>query len=484
MKTSKTSERKSRSLLALDATTRGAADQANEREMKQNVVGQDEAVQAALDAVARAKNPLRDKSRPIAIIYELGPSRSGKTLIAQMIAKILHGDPKAMVKINGGNYKERHEVARLIGAPPGYLGHKPGDEEKSGKETATKSDKHAKLTRKNLIASRKGSKTAVSVVLIDEANLMHTSFDDVMMSIMDQGELDMGNNEVTDFTDCIIILTSNLGMDEVHRKARKGIGFLAEEKKKITFADIESTVKEALSDRYRPEWLNRVDRFVIFHPHTEEALFQIVDMELEKFVQRMEKELPRGSMFTLDVDDTAKRFLLVSAMADNGNIAQLKREMQRHLIDALGNLMAKNAIEPGAVVVVQHSEGASSLSFFLAEGESAHSAADGIEVARETDESQEGLAQQRRLDRERRTQVKPQEWDITLESRSEDLMIRSSHGFMADLTNIYGMEILFFGFSRVSPWIMKVTVKATAGQIEVFNARHAKDKKTKVERPA
>jgi ATP-dependent Clp protease ATP-binding subunit ClpA len=258
--TTKTIKNKERKLRALDATTRGAADKQNESIIRVNVVGQDDGVQAALDVVARANNPLRDMTRPVGILYLLGPSRTGKTLIARMIAKLLHDDPEALLKINGGNYKEKHEVARLIGAPPGYLGHKPGDEEeKPGKVSAN--DKHAKLTQKNLDASRKGSKSKISVVLIDEANLMHGSFDDVLMSVMDDGQLDMGNNDVTDFRYTIIILTSNLGMDEVARKANKTkIGFIGGgEQTVVTDDDIATTVKEAVMERYRPVLLNRIE---------------------------------------------------------------------------------------------------------------------------------------------------------------------------------------------------------------------------------
>jgi ATP-dependent Clp protease ATP-binding subunit ClpA len=469
-----------RKLRKLDATTRGAADRQNESIIRMNVVGQDGGVQAALDAVARSRNPLRDMNRPVSIIYLLGPSRTGKTLIARMIAKLLHGNEEALTKINGGNYKEKHQVAQLIGAPPGYLGHKPGDDEEgNGKAPAGKKDKHAKLTQRNLDASRMGSDCPVSVVLIDEANLMHGSFDDVLMSICDDGQLDMGNNDVTDFRQTIIILTSNLGMDEVARKASKrGIGFInGGQLAVVTDADVEKTVKDALRDRYRPEWLNRIDNFIIFKKHGQSQLESIVDMELEKFVQRMEKQLPRGTMFHIDVETSAKKFLLDSSLADGGNIANLKRELQKHIIDGLGNLLQQKAIGSGETVIVAHEAGQSVLSFYVDEDAKPYlSAADRISVRHESDENQDGLAMQRRLERAVRPDVVKREFDIILTGRTEQSMIRSASGLMKEVRDIYGMTVVRHSYASRKPWTFVLTVEAAPAQIDVFTSKETEAK--------
>lgn len=473
---STTTKKQNRRLVPLDATTRGGADQANERVLNAHVIGQEEARQAALDAIARARNPLRDKTRPVAIIYELGPSRTGKTLIPEMCALILHGDREAMVKINGGAYRERHQVAQLIGAPPGYLGYKGGDDEDGtrGPRQGGKVDKHAKLTQKNLDASRKGSSCDTIIVLIDEANLLHESFDDVLMSIMDKGQLDMGNNEVTNFRNCIIFLTTNLGMDEVHRKANKrSMGFTAQVDKApvITMDDIEKTIKAALKERYRPEWLNRIDRFVIFHPHSDANLHAIVDVELELFVQRMEGQMERGAMFNIEVEESAKAFLLGSSMADNGNIANLKRELQKHLIDPLGNLLEAEKISGGDIVVITHEEGASALSFSLVWDESFECDGDKLNVVHEDEESADGLALQRRIARETRSGGKTALWDIVLECRTEKMMLRVGPGFQQELEEIYGLKVVQVGWKKVAPFAFVARVEATPGQIEAFRLK-------------
>lgn len=464
-----------RKLVLLDTTIRGAAEQADRAHFKSRVIGQDEAVKAALDAVARARNPLRDPDRPIAVIYELGPSRTGKTLIAETLAELLHGDKECMVKINGGNYKQRHEVARLIGAPPGYLGHKSGDGTDSQGRPGAKEDvdTHAKLTRKNLVASRGKSKTEVTIVLLDEANLMHADFDDVLMAIFDKGQLDMGNNLVTDFRDCIIILTSNIGMDEVKRKTRRKMGFNQSlEPAAITHEDVETTVKAALEERYRPEWLNRIDQFVIFRQLEGVQLFAIVDVELEKFYQRMERRLPRGQMFHLEVDETAKKFLLASALADNGNIAQLKRKIQLYLIDPIGNLLTRNHIGNGDVLVVRHEADASALSFYTVEGEQRSINADKLDDVLDTPESQSWLASTRRLNREQGSAVAPVDFDVLLTARNEESMIRKAGLFLKELKDIYSVEILRHSYAKVAPWTCILTVRATYGQIEEFRKRN------------
>lgn len=457
---------KERKLRLLDATTRGAADKQNEAIIRVNFVGQDNAVQTALDAVARARNPLRDRTRPVAILYLLGPSRTGKTLLAKMIAKLLHGDEDALLKINGGNYKERHEVARLIGAPPGYKGFKEDDETKGAAV-----DKHAKLTQKNLDASRKGSACEISVALIDEANLMHESFDDVLMSINDDGQLDMGNNSVTDFRNTILILTANIGMDEVARRANKRtIGFMnGGQKTVVTAEEVEKIVTDALKVRYRPEWLNRIDSFIVFKQHSVNQLDSIVDMELEKFVQRTEKQLPRGTIFHLDVEASAKKFLLASSLADGGNIANLKREIQRHVIDALGNLLQQRVIGAGETIVVTHEEGNKRLAFYIDESVRPFlSHADRMTVEKQSEDGSDGLAMQRRLEREARTNVAKREYEIVLAARSELSMIRSASGLLKELEDIYGMTVTRHSYSKRKPWTVIITVEATPGQIETF----------------
>lgn len=463
-----------RKLRKLDATTRGASDRQNESIIRMNVVGQDDGVQAALDAVARSRNPLRDVNRPVAVLYLLGPSRTGKTLIARMIAKLLHGNEEALIKVNGGNYKEKHQVAQLIGAPPGYLGHKPGDEEEKPGKPVSKKDKHAKLTQKNLDASRMGSDCPISVALLDEANLMHASFDDVMMSICDDGQLDMGNNDVTDFRNTIIILTSNIGMDEVARKASKRImGFRnGGEFAVVTEQDVAKTIKDALKDRYRPEWLNRIDNFIVFKNHGQSQLDSIVDMELEKFVQRMEKQLPRGTMFHIDVDSNAKKFLLETSLADGGNIANLKRELQKHVIDGLGNLLQTNAIGFGETVIITHEAGEKALSFYVDEEAKPYlSAADRVSVRHEPEDGDDGLAMQRRVERETRTNVAKREFEIFLSARTEQSMIRSASGLMREVRDIYGMTVVRHSYASRKPWTFVLTVEATPGQIETFTSK-------------
>jgi hypothetical protein len=430
------------------------------------VVGQIAAREAALAAVARAENPLRDRSRPVAVIYELGPSRTGKTLIAEQVAEMVGGK---LLKINGGSYKQAHQVAQLIGSPPGYYGwRKPADDEDGTKRPKPAGrNKNAKLDQTNIDAHR-GTKVPVTVILIDEANLMHSDFDDPLMSITDKGELDMGNNEVADFKNCIIFLTSNLGMAEVMRKSRRGMGFNARPEAAPSHDEIEKTIKEALQERYRPEWLNRVDAFVIFEQHDTAGLYSIVDTELNQVRARMAKDLPRGLMFTLDVEDSAKKFLLASTLADKGNLAELKRSLQKFLIDPLGNVLKQALVGNGDVVVVQHVEGAKELSFFLAEGEKHVDDCDDIEVAHETPDTQAGLATQRNIAAAKRVKTVPYVFDITLREVGERRMISQGTELMRELREIYGITVQRHSWAHVRPWVCIIQVSATDAQIEEF----------------
>jgi hypothetical protein len=469
MSTKKSKEKAGeRKLVMLNPGATGARTEADRKHFQMRVIGQDDAIEAAIAAARRARSPLRDPDTPIMIIYELGPSRSGKTLIAETLAELLHGNKRAHVKINGGNYKERHQVAQLIGAPPGYLGHREGDLDERKPQEASKSDTHAKLTRKNIVASRMGSQTPVSVILIDEANLMHASFDDVLMSVFDKGELDMGNNLVTDFRDCIIILTSNLGMDEVLKKAGRRIGFCQDEEP-ITDELIDETVKKALSERYRPEWLNRISRFVIFKKHTIENLYKIVDTELEQVYRRLERGLKRGDMFTLEVEESAKAFLLRTTLADNNNLAQLKRSIQDQLVDALDSLLEQGAIHGGDIVVVRHNDGDSALSFLLDADSRIVFDADAVEGVMDTADSQEWLASQRRVERARRTRTEVESFDIILSETGERRMINAAAETIRELREIYGIEVIRHSYARCKPWTAILTVKATAAQIEEYS---------------
>lgn len=465
---------KNRTLVPINVT-RSGKDDPNERILRTTIVGQDDAVGVAKHILSRIDNPLRDPDRPIAVVYLLGPSRTGKTLTAETLAEMVHGDKKCMVKITGGSYKQRHEVSRLIGAPHGYVGFKDdgGEGGRGAKQApASKTDKHAKLTRKNLVASRGTSKREVTFIYVDEANLMHPDSDDIWMSINDKGELDMGNNEVVDFRDCVIIYASNIGMDEVARRSRKGIGFNANIDKPEAPKDeeVKSVCMSAMKERYRPEWLNRVDDIIVFKQHNVDQLNAIVNVELEKFYARMDKQLPRGLMFKLEVEDSAKKFLLKTTLEDGNNISNLKRMIQKHLSDPLGVMLKEGELGNGDVVVVQHIEGANELAFFFDEDDEFVSGGDSVQVINESEDTASGLATQRRVARARASKTEPKEFTVSLTARTQKAMIQEAADLMHDLREVYDITVIRHSYACVKPWMFIATVMATQEAMDAFSA--------------
>ncbi len=198
------------------------------------MVGQEKAKKAAARAKRRAGNPLRNKRGPVYKALLIGKSRTGKTLTAETTALSLHGDIEALVRVDCAEYQHGHEVSRLLGAPPSYVGFddpgKGGSDDDQGDKKAAKASKGptALLARQNLIASRKGSKTAITVILLDEIEKAHTSLKDVLLAIFDKGKIHLANNTETDFTDCIFFMTSNLGMEQLENFGHS-IGFGTQE---------------------------------------------------------------------------------------------------------------------------------------------------------------------------------------------------------------------------------------------------------------
>ena len=320
--------------------------------MDTQMVGQEPAKAAMLRALERADNPLRDPTRPISIIYLLGDSRNGKGLLVECASFILHQHKERHHKVNGGSYKASHEASRLVGSAPGLIGF---HEESKEKNTGTP----GKLSNASLQASRGDSKCPVVILFIDEADLLHYSLDDVMMSIFDKGQLDMGNNQVTDFRNVIIVLAGNLGLSEALKRSP---GFGTNHGATKTHAELSEAALEAYEKRYSLPWRNRVDDVVVMEPFTSDQIDSIVQMELDKFKARMSSTLKRDQMFELSFDNLGRRFIFESAMKSEGKVAEIKRLTQRLIIDRLGPQIDRLA---GNLVIATHKPGARDLTFIL-----------------------------------------------------------------------------------------------------------------------
>ena len=284
-------------------------------ELHKRVIGQDEAVTAVAEAVLRARSGLGDPNRPIGSFIFLGPTGVGKTELARALASFLFDDERSLIRIDMSEYQEKHTVARLLGAPPGYVGFEEGGQ----------------LTE----AVRR---RPFSVILFDEIEKAHHDVFNVFLQILDDGRLTDGQGRTVDFKNTIVIMTSNIGSDRILDYHGSFGG--------ADYAVMRATVLEELRSHFRPEFLNRVDEIVVFHALTEEELGEIVEIQLGRLRQRLEER-----RITLELDASAKRHLVQVGYDPVYGARPLKRAIQRELETTLGRKLLAGEIKPGDHVI-------------------------------------------------------------------------------------------------------------------------------------
>ena len=295
--------------------------------LHKRVVGQDEAVDAVADAVIRARSGLKDPNRPIGSFIFLGPTGVGKTELARALAEFMFDDEKNMIRVDMSEYQERHTVARLIGAPPGYIGYEEGGQ----------------LTE----AVRR---RPYSVILFDEIEKAHTDVFNVLLQILDDGRLTDGHGRTVDFKNTVVIMTSNVGSHLI--LAYRG-GDDPE-----SFEQMKKEVLEVLRQRFRPEFLNRVDEIVVFHSLSREHLKQIVDIQLERLRARLAER-----HIVLELTERAKEHLALAGYDPSYGARPLKRVIQKELETPLGRLLLKGDIKDGQTVSVDFDRASGGLKF-------------------------------------------------------------------------------------------------------------------------
>jgi ATP-dependent Clp protease ATP-binding subunit ClpB len=294
-----------------------------EERLRDRVVGQSEAITAVANAVRRARSGLQDPNRPIGSFIFLGPTGVGKTELARALAEFLFDDENAMVRIDMSEYMEKHTVARLIGAPPGYVGYEEGGQ-----------------------LSEAVRRRPYTVVLFDEIEKAHHDVFNVLLQVLDDGRLTDGQGRTVDFKNTVIIMTSNIGSPIIQEY------FTAGNLSPKQHGEMEQRVRLELRGHFRPEFLNRIDDIIIFHSLDESQLATIVEIQL----RRLEKRLAQQQL-ALDVDKTARRFIAKEGYDPQFGARPLKRAIQEKLLDPLAMRVLAGEFKPGDRIAVKANDG-------------------------------------------------------------------------------------------------------------------------------
>ena len=284
-----------------------------EDRISERVVGQQKAITAVADAVRRARSGLQDPDRPIGSFVFMGPTGVGKTELARSLAEFLFDDETAMVRIDMSEYMEKHTVARLIGAPPGYVGHEEGGQ-----------------------LSEAVRRKPYSVVLFDEIEKAHPDVFNVFLQVLDDGRLTDGQGRTVDFRNTIVIMTSNIGSHIIQDY------FLDGKTTEVDRLDMEQKVSDEMKAHFRPEFINRIDDTIIFHSLDEDQLGVIVDIQLRAVAKRLADQ-----QLTMEISDDAKRHLAKAGYDPQFGARPLKRTVQEQLLNPLATRLLDGEFKPG-----------------------------------------------------------------------------------------------------------------------------------------
>ena len=338
-------------LALLDPTKTGRQAESLERQLHHLIVGQEEAIHQIVRAYQTHVAGLSPAGRPIGNFLFLGPTGSGKTRIVEATAESLLKNSRAVIKIDCAEFQHSHEIAKLIGSPPGYLGHR---------------ETHALLSQEALNQHHTDT-TKLSFVLFDEIEKASDALWNLLLGILDKGTLTLGDNRKVDFSAAMIFLTSNLGATEMSSLMTPRLGFHAPSfddpsSSGILSARISRTGVEAARRKFTPEFINRLDNIVVFKSLGREELRRIVDIELEMVQQRVQTAAA-SRPFLVNVTDSAKEFLLMEGTDLRYGARHLKRAIERLLVQPLSNLMASGQIHCGDCIRVSHEEGSAAFLF-------------------------------------------------------------------------------------------------------------------------
>ena len=302
-----------------------------EEALHKRIVGQDEAIATIARAVRRARAGLKDPRRPIGAFIFLGPTGVGKTELAKALAEFMFGSEDALIKIDMSEFMERHNVSRLVGSPPGYIGYEEGGQ----------------LTE----AVRR---RPYSVILFDEIEKAHPEAFNMLLQIMEDGHLSDAKGKRVDFRNTIILLTSNIGADLISRETTLGFNVPRDEAKseQERYERMKEKVMGELKRTFRPEFLNRLDATIVFHALNRDQIKQIVDLEINKILKRLEDK-----RMQLVMTEAAREYLAEKGYDPHFGARPLRRVIQNEVEDALSEGLLSGQFRPGDTVQVDARDG-------------------------------------------------------------------------------------------------------------------------------
>jgi ATP-dependent Clp protease ATP-binding subunit ClpB len=320
----------------LDPTLRSVESQEFDAALRSKVVGQEEGVRALVDLYQVFCAGMSPAGRPVGNLLFLGPTGSGKTRIVEAAAEILFGDPRAVIKVDCAEFQHSHEIAKLIGSPPGYLGHR---------------ETHPLITQEELAKYHKEN-LKLSFLLFDEIEKASDALWQLLLGILDKATLTLGDNRRVDLSQAMIFMTSNLGGGEITELMTGGLGFVqpADRVEDKLDVKVERTAQEAAKRKFSPEFMNRLDKVVVFHPLRPEQLEQILEIELGMVQQRV-LDTGRGQ-FLFRVTGAARQFLLQEGTDIKYGARHLKRAIEKYVVYPLANLLATEQVNFGDMLVI------------------------------------------------------------------------------------------------------------------------------------
>jgi ATP-dependent Clp protease ATP-binding subunit ClpA len=330
----------------LDTKRRSSASRHFEDALRQKIVGQDEAVQALGELYQVFCAGLHPPGRPVGNLLFLGPTGSGKTRIVEAAAEILFGDSRALIKVDCAEFQHSHEIAKLIGSPPGYLGHR---------------ETHPLITQEELAKSHRGE-LKLSFLLFDEIEKASDALWQLLLGMLDKATLTLGDNRRVDLSQTVIFLTSNLGGGEITELMQGGMGFVQPKDMpaKGLNEKVERTAVEAARRKFSPEFMNRLDKVVVFHPLKRQELDEVLEIELRQVQKRLDCAT---SAFQFRITNEGRQFLLQEGTDQRYGARHLKRAIERYVVCPMARLLATAQVRSGDVLLIDRHPGEEELAF-------------------------------------------------------------------------------------------------------------------------